>query len=581
MKDQYDVTVHPMDLYGLIVAARGDQPVDCLFENARLVNVFSGEIESRHIAVSGGYIVGFGDYETKERIDLAGRYVLPGFVDAHVHIESSMVAVSEFVRAVLPLGTTTVVADPHEIANVLGAEGIEYMLNEGKKQPMNLFFTLPSCVPATDMETAGAALDAEALAPFMANPQVPALGEMMNFPGVIHCDPLVLQKLELARNAGKPADGHAPGLSGKALNAYLSAGILSDHECTSLKEAKEKLAAGMHIMIREGTGAKNLDELLPMVNPLNAHQMMWCTDDRHPDDICRHGHIDEILRRAIHAGLPPVIAIQMATLNPARYFRLPRIGAIAPGMRADMVVTSDLNALAPERVYAGGRLAAEDGKMHPDIQIPVPAPCPSAIVVDPDRLDFQMPAGTKKVRVIEIIPDQLITRQQIVSIRPKNGLALADPASDILKIAVVERHQGTGNIGKGFVKGFGLKHGAIASSVAHDSHNIVVVGTNDADMRAAVRHVVEMGGGLCAACDQSVRAELALPVAGLMSMDPLDTVRQKLDRLIAAAKEQGCRLADPFMALSFLALPVIPELKITDQGLFDVNQFVHVPVFVD
>ena len=570
-----------MDLSALIAAARGDRPVDRVFENARVVNVYSGEIESRHIAVADGYIAGFGDYEAKERIDLANRYVLPGFIDAHVHIESSMVAVSEFVRAVLPLGTTTVVADPHEIANVLGLSGIEYMLQEGKKQPMNVFFTLPSCVPATAMETAGAELDAEALAPFMSSARVPALGEMMNFPGLIHGDPQVLEKLALARNAGKPVDGHAPGLSGKSLNAYLSAGISSDHECTTLEEGREKLSCGMYIMIREGTAAKNLDELLPMVNPLNAHQMMWCTDDRHPDDICRHGHIDEILRRAIHAGLPPVIAIRMATLNPARYFRLPRIGAIAPGMRADMVVTSDLNALAPERVYAGGRLAAEDGKMHPDIQIPVPAPCPSAIVVDPDRLDFQMPAGTKKVRVIEIIPDQLITRQQIVSIRPESGLALADPASDILKIAVVERHQGTGNIGKGFVKGFGLKQGAIASSVAHDSHNIVVVGTNDADMGAAVRHVVEMGGGLCAVKDQSVKASLALPIAGLMATESLDAVRDQMARLIRAAHDLGSNLSDPFMTLSFLALPVIPELKITDKGLFDVAQFLHVPVFID
>ncbi|MFP4225346.1 MAG: adenine deaminase [Desulfobacterales bacterium] len=570
-----------MDLSALIAAARGDRPVDQLFENARLVNVYSGEIESRHIAVADGCIAGFGDYEARERIDLANRYVLPGFIDAHVHIESSMTAVSEFTRAVLPLGTTTVIADPHEIANVLGIAGLEYMLKEGKKQPMNVFFTLPSCVPATAMETAGANLDAKALTPFMSSPQVPALGEMMNFPGVIHGDPQVLEKLALARKAGKPADGHAPGLSGKSLNAYLSAGISSDHECTTLEEAREKLAAGMHIMIREGTAAKNLYQLLPLVNPLNAQQVMWCTDDRHPEDICEHGHINDMVRRAIQAGLSPVLAIRMATLNPARYFKLPGIGAIAPGMRADMVITPDLNALVPEQVYAAGELAAEDGQMHSDIQIPPALPCPSAMRVDLDRLDFAIPGHGQKVRVLEIVPEQIITRQQILSVKLENGLAVADPESDILKIAVVERHQATGNIGKGFVKGFGLKKGALASSVAHDSHNIVVVGTNDADMRAAVRHVVDMGGALCAVCEQSVKASLALPIAGLMATESLDVVRDQMAQLIGAAHDLGSNLSDPFMTLSFLALPVIPELKITDKGLFDVGQFRHVPVFVD
>ena len=570
-----------MDLSGLIAAARGDRPVDRVFENARVVNVYSGDIESRHIAVADGYIAGFGDYQAKERIDAANRYVLPGFIDAHVHIESSMVAVSEFVRAVLPLGTTTVIADPHEIANVLGTTGIEYMLNEGIKQPMNLFFTLPSCVPATDMETAGARLDAKALAPLIESPQVPALGEMMNFPGVIHCDPGVLEKLALARKAGKPADGHAPGLSGKALNAYLCAGIKSDHECTSLDEAKEKLASGMHIMIREGTGAKNLDALLPLANPLTAHRMMWCTDDRHPDDICQHGHINDMVRRAIHAGLPPVIAIRMATLNPARYFNLPRVGAIAPGMRADLLVTSDLNDLVLEQVYAGGELVAADGRMHSDVNIPDAAPCPSGVRIDPDRLDFDIPANGRKARVMEIVPDQIVTRQQVLSIRQENGRAVSDPASDILKIAVAERHQGTGNMGTGFVKGFGLKKGALASSVAHDSHNIVAVGADDADMRAAVRHVVNMEGGLCVVCDQEVRADLALPIAGLMATEPLDAVRAQMGQLIRAAHDLGSNLPDPFMTLSFLALPVIPELKITDRGLFDVGRFCHVPVFIE
>jgi len=570
-----------MDLSGLITAARGDKPVDCLFENARLVNVFSGEIESRHIAVSDGYIIGFGEYEALERVNLADRFVVPGLIDAHVHIESAMTSVSEFVRAVLPCGTTAVIADPHEIANVLGVEGISYMLREGQRQPMNVYFTIPSCVPATEMETAGARLDAAALAPFLISDRVPALAEMMNFPGVINCDPQVLDKLELAANAGKPVDGHAPGLTGKALNAYLSAGIASDHECTSFEEAREKLSAGMHIMIREGTAARNLDDLLPLVNPQNAHRLMWCTDDRHPHDICRNGHIDDIIRRAIAAGLAPMTAIRMATLNPARYFNLSRIGAIAPGYRADMVVVSDLPRFEPAQVYAGGRLAAENGRMRPDFKIPDAAPCPSPMQVDLSRLDFQMPAAGMKSRVIALVQNQIVTRLQVLPVKQENGMAVADPASDVLKIAVVERHRKTGNIGIGFVKGFGMKNGALASSVAHDSHNIIVVGTNNADMRAAVEHVVKMQGGLCVVFDQAVKAELAFPIAGLMSGQPLDAVRQQMDWLIDAAKGLGCGLPDPFMTLSFLALPVIPELKITDKGLFDVTQFRHVPVFVD
>lgn len=569
-----------MDIAALITAARGDTPVDRLFENARLVNVYSGEVETRHIAVSHGHVAGFGAYPARERIDLAGRYVLPGFIDAHVHIESAMTSVSEFVRAVLPRGTTTVIADPHEIANVLGADGIAYMMEEGRRQPMNLFFTLPSCVPATAMETAGARLDAEALAPFIQDEKICALGEMMNFPGVIHCDTDVLDKLRLARHAGKRVDGHAPGLSAKALNAYIAAGIKSEHECVALSEAREKLAAGMHIMIREGTGAKNLDDLLPLVTPKTAHRVMWCTDDRHPQDILNEGHMDEILRRVIAGGLDPVTAIQVASLNPARYFRLPRLGAVAPGMRADLLVTGDLRRPAPEQVYAGGRLVAENGAMRPEIDIPEPAECPSTMQLSLDRLDFRIPSGGGKARVITVVPGQILTRGEVLPVKTENGGACADPAADVLKIAVVERHRQTGNIGRGFIKGFGLKKGAIASSVAHDSHNIIVVGASDADMRAAVAHVADMQGGLCAVCDQSVKAALSLPIAGLMANRPLDAVCREMQNLLDAARSLGCTLADPFMTLSFMALPVIPELKMTDQGLFDVSAFAHVPVFV-
>jgi adenine deaminase len=477
-------------------------------------------------------------------------------------------------------GTTTVAADPHEIANVLGALGIEYMLQSAEQQPMNIYFTLPSCVPATDMETAGARLTAEDLRPFLNKERIIALAEMMNFPGVIYRDPDVLAKISAAKQQKKPIDGHAPGLKGQELYAYISAGIQSDHECTTEQEAKEKLMAGMYIMIRQGTCAKNLQALLPAVNEKTSRRMMWCTDDRHPHDLIADGHIDSIVREAIQSGLDPILAIQMATLNPAEYFRLDHLGALAPGKQADLVVFSDIKKPVIEQVYCRGILTAENGKILSDVQVPPPATVPLSMHVDLQKVDFAIPADKKQVRVIEIVPEQVITHQLIEEITVKNNQAVSDPSKDLLKIAVIERHNGTGNIGKGFVKGFGLKHGALASSVAHDSHNIIVVGTTDEDMRAALEAVVQMGGGLAVASDAKIRADLALPVAGLMSLEPVQSVRDQLDSLIGIAHDMGTTLKDPFMTLSFLALPVIPELKLTDIGLVDVNKFEVVPLFV-
>lgn len=565
----------------IIKYARGDKPVDLVLANARIINVFSGEIFDGDIAVAHGYIVGFGAYTANKTVDLDGRFVAPGFIDAHVHIESSMTGITEFARAVVACGTTTVVADPHEIANVLGTQGIDYMLDSSRGQPMNIYFTLPSCVPATSMETSGATLTAEDLLPFMGHDQILALAEMMNYPGVIHEDPEVLRKIEMAKTGQKPVDGHAPGLSGHDLCAYISAGISSDHECTTEREAKEKLNLGMHIMIREGTAAKNLEALILVVNERTARRMMWCTDDRHPQDILETGHIDSMVRKAIGAGLDPVIAIQMATINPAEYFRINTVGAIAPGRRADLVVFSDLDSPQMETVYSGGVLVAEDGKISPDIALPDPVRVPPSMNVDMKQIDLAIPVGTGRIRVMDIVPDQIITGQCITEPMISDGNAVADTSRDILKIAVVERHTGSGNVGKGFVRGFGLKRGAIASSVAHDSHNIIVVGTNDDDMNAAIRTVVKMGGGLAAVYDKKVCAELALPIAGLMSLEPISTVRDRIDRLIRAARELGATLHDPFMTLSFLALPVIPELKITDKGLVDVARFRIVSLFVD
>ncbi|MFC1488671.1 adenine deaminase [Thermodesulfobacteriota bacterium] len=570
-----------MILKDIIRSARGEEPVDLLLTHARVIDVFSGEIVSGDIAVAHGCIVGFGDYSSKKTVDLGGRFVAPGFIDAHVHIESAMTSIAEFARALIPFGTTTVVADPHEIANVLGSDGIDYMLRSSEYQPMHVYFTLPSCVPATDMETSGAKLSADDLLPYMRHERVLALGEMMNFPGVIYGDPDVLSKIENAKTHAKPVDGHAPGLSNFDLYAYIAAGISSDHECTTVKEAREKLMAGMHIMVREGTGAKNLEELLPVINEQTARRMMWCTDDRHPHDLLEEGHIDSMVRRAIHKGLDPVIAIQMATLNPAEYFGIREAGAIAPGRRADLVVFSDLENPRIEQVYCRGVLSAENGKICPEIEKPAPIPIPASMNVKIEAIDFSTPAKGKRIRLIDIVPDQIVTRQSIVDAPISEGLVVPDTSQDILKIAVVERHTGSGNVGKGFVRGFGLKRGALASSVAHDSHNIIVVGTNDEDMKAAVQAVIEMEGGLAISCDRKICADLALPIAGLMSPEPMKMVRDQLDNLINVAREFGTALHDPFMTLSFLALPVIPELKITDKGLVDVVQFKLVNLFLD
>ena len=403
---------------------------------------------------------------------------------------------------------------------------------------------------------------------------------MMNYPGVVFGDPEVLAKITTAREHRKPVDGHAPGLKGQALNAYVAAGVQSDHECTTAQEAQEKLAAGMHIMIRQGTGAKNLQGLLAAVNERTARRMMWCTDDRHPHDLIAEGHIDSIVREAIQSGLDPILAIQMATINPAEYFRLDHLGAIAPGRQADLVIFSDMQQPIVEQVYSRGILTAENGKMLPHIQTPPPATIAPSMQVDLQKIDLIISAENKKIRAIEIEADQLMTHERIEQPAVENGQAVSDPARDLLKIAVVERHSGSGNIGKGFVKGFGIKHGALASSVAHDSHNIVIVGTSDADMQAALKTVVDMGGGLAAVSNRKVLARLALPLAGLMSLEPVTAIQEQLDGLIRIARKMGCTLSDPFMTLSFLALPVIPELKLTDKGLVNVANFEVVPLFV-
>ena len=562
-----------------IKSASGQGKVDLLIKNGRVVNVFSGEIEKQDVAIFDGVVVGFGNYEARKTIDVKGDFLCPGLIDSHVHIESSMVTIPEFARAVLPHGTTSVIIDPHEIANVLGREGIRFMAESARGTPLNVFMMLPSCVPATPMETSGATLKAGDLRPILKEPWVIGLAEMMNFPGVIFGDPEVLKKIEMAK--GKRIDGHAPMLSGKGLYAYLTAGIRSDHECTTLKEAKEKLKNGMWIMVREGTTTRNLRDLIPLVTSKNSRRFLFVTDDRHPKELLEEGHIDSMVRQAIKWGLDPILAIQMATLNAAEYFRLDDLGAIAPGYRADIVIFDHLRRFQIKKVLKDGILAADDGEMlSPPIRKRKSPKVSGSVRIKPLREDALLLRSDQPLaKVIQLIPDQIVTKKVIRRILLKDGLAYPNIKEDILKIAVVERHKATGNIGIGFVQGFGLKKGAIGSSVAHDSHNLVLVGTNDRDILKTVEAIQAMRGGLAVVLDRKVLASLPLPIAGLMSEDFVPQVNLQLEALHRAAKNLGCKIPNPFMTLSFLSLAVIPELKITDKGLVDVNQFKFVPLF--
>ena len=569
----------PKKLKKIIRAARGEIPADLVLKGGRVVNVFTCEIVETDVAVVEGTIVGLGDYQGREVFDCRRRFVVPGFIDGHFHVESTLLTPAHLAPVLLPLGTTTLVSDPHEIANVLGLKGIEFMLKDGADLPLDYYWMASSCVPATALETAGAVLEKKDLRSLRRHPRVLGLGEVMNFPGVIRQDPALLEKMILFWNG--IVDGHAPLLTGKDLCAYRASGPRSDHECTRLSEAKEKLSLGMKIMIREGSLAKNLNDLLPLVMTCNARNFLLVTDDRHPDDLAREGHINYLLQQAIGLGLNPLLAIQMATLNAAETFDLRHLGAVAPGYQADLAVLKTIAGMEAEAVFKRGILVARNGEYcGPPIKTDYrgqlrPMSIPN---LTPER--FEVPTRGNRARVIELIPGQILTRHTQAETHSRNGKLWLDPEEDLVLLACVERHQGSGNIGLGLVKGFEWREGALASSVAHDSHNIVVIGRDPAEMFLAVKAIEAVNGGLVVVRRGEVTAQLPLPIAGLMSDLPLPRVIEQKNSLLEAAAATGCRMADPFLALSFLALPVIPEIRITDQGLVDVQRMEIVPLFV-
>jgi len=557
-----------------LAVARGDELADVVVRGGRVLCVFTREWLETDVAIVDGYVAGLGDYEGHEALDATGRWVVPGFIDAHMHLESSKLLVDEFARLVLPLGTTAVVADPHEIANVLGTDGVHWLADLCHDLPLDVFFMASSCVPASDFESPRRRLTPGDLEGLLRRRRVIGLAEMMNFPGVISGAESELAKLSLS--GATHVDGHAPGVVDKALNAYASVGIRSDHEAYTLEEGRQRLRAGMWLLIREASAARNLHELLPLIREFGPHRIAFCTDDREPEHIAADGHMNSMVREAVAAGIPPEDALVVSSFNAASWHGLSHLGAVAPGYQADLLLLPDLKRFEPELVLKSGK---------PVVEIPRPE-VPEWVkhtvrIRDVGSAAFVIPWDGSRARVIGIVPDQIVTEALEEEPTVEDGRAVADPSRDLAKIAVVERHLGTGRIGLGFVRGFGLQRGALASTVAHDAHNVVVVGVNDHDMRRAVRRLAETGGGVVVVDEGGVRAELRLPVAGLLSIARLDDVVEASRECVEAARKLGCTLPSPFQSLAFLALSVIPSLKITDRGLVDVDRFEVVPLAVD
>jgi adenine deaminase len=571
------------DLEHRLAVARGDRPADLLVANGRVLSVFTGELLECDVAVAGQHVAAlgpWGTYQGVEVFDAGGLTLLPGFIDGHMHIESTKLTVGEFARAALPHGTTTVVIDPHEIANVFGLDGVHAILDSARDVPLDFFVNVSSCVPASPFESNGATVDGAAIARFLqSEPNALGVAEMMDVHGVVSGSDEALSKIEAAYRLGdRVIDGHAPGLSGRNLNAYLAAGVRSDHECVSYDEALEKRRLGMWIMIREGSAARNLEALLPLVLRFGPENCLLCTDDREPNELIRDGHINAVMRKAVSLRCPPSHAVAMGTLNAARCHRLHRYGAVAPGYVADLVAVPDLVSFRPVRVWKRGRLAAADGEAVGVPAIPAPEWMRGSIHVDPLAPEAFTIAANGRVRVIGVESGQIVTRALVADPSTRDGAAVADPARDLAKISVIERHRRTGRIGLGFVTGFGLRRGALASTQAHDAHNVVVVGMDDADMATAVNRLIELGGGQVAVAGGRVAAEVPCPLGGLLSDRPAEEVGAAVERMEQAARELGTTIRAPFMAMSFLALSVVPELKITDRGLVDTVRFELVPL---
>jgi adenine deaminase len=571
------------ELQHRIQIARGVIPADLLLRNVQLVNVCSGECYPADVAIADGLVVGIsspgGGYRGLEERDLQGRWLAPGLIDGHMHIESTMLVLSEFARIVTPRGVTSVMLDPHEFANVMGVAGIRYVLESGRGLPLTTYVMISSCVPASSFESPYRVLMANDLLPLLEDERVLGLAEMMNTPGVLQGDEQVLAKIVATQRHGLVVDGHAPGLKGNDLCAYASAGVMSDHECTTLEEARQRIRLGMWLMIREGSAARNLDTLLPLLKELHPPRVLFVTDDRDPQDLMTRGHIDSMVRRAIEMGLDPVEAIRLASYNTAQYFRLYNRGAVAPNFVADLVVLDDLNSFKVESVYKDGKLVARGGKLLVDVPtVSFTGVTGTVHLGNVNENDLRIPGKPGMIEVIGIEPGQITTWHFREEAPIRDGEIVADPERDLLKLVVIERHHASGNVGLGMVKGFGLRKGALASSVAHDAHNLVIAGVSDSDILRAARVLEEMGGGFVCVVDGEVLAKVPLPYGGLVSPLPATELVQQLRALDTVAEELGCRLQHPGMTLSFLALSVIPSLKLTDQGLIDVETFKLIPL---
>ena len=571
------------ELKNLIDVASGREPADLVIKNCQIVNVFSGEIEQGDIAIVDGKIAGVGkNYDGKKIIDAQKKFAAPGFIDAHIHIESSYISPEQFGKMIVPCGTTTIIADPHEIANVCGLEGMKYMQDAAKKTALNIIYGMPSCVPATPFEDAGAILEAEDMEEILADKNIFGLAEFMNAPGIINCDEKVLNKILLAKKFSKLIDGHAPNLSGKNLNAYVSAGILGDHECMTVEEMNEKISRGMYILIREGSACHSLRTLIKGVTEKNSRRILLCSDDRQTKTIFDEGHIDGHLKICVEEGLNPVTAIQMATLNTAEAFRLFDRGAIKPGLRADIVLLNDLKNFVAEKVFIGGKLVAENGKYLPEI-IPqdISSVRGSVRVKNFSAESLKMNLKKNFVNVIKILPGGVVTKKISAEIKiDSDGDFIFDSSKDICKLAVIERHHETGKVGLGFLGGYGIKFGAIAVSVAHDSHNIIVAGVNNSEMAFAVEKLIEMEGGMILVKDGKIISSLPLPIAGIMSNESGEVIAEKLEEFHEKAHEELgiSETVEPVMTLTFMSLPVIPEIKLTDRGLFSYETFEFIPI---